>query len=216
MNLIVTIGMLCFQVSFVKSQNLNIQIPLSITYDVSYYLSSTGGPTANGCQAWATVLSTKEYIYASKCDTARLGRLSFNIQDAFKFNGLLPANQQIGRSDEYYMVDYTDIKHQALFGETQNMVLAQIILNDKKQFIFLKYEGKISQLKECGLNLDNMLETNSKMQNEFKIKIVDDYVSLVKNMKTKQTYLIGTNDSHEVIALIFNEKYVYMGYSIKN
>jgi hypothetical protein len=214
-NIILIIGILVLPNCFNKAQNINVQLPLSITYDLSYYLNSVGGNTANGCQAWATVLSTKEYIYTSKCDTLRLANLSFNIQEALKFNRLLPSNQQISQSEEYYMVDFTDIKHQALFGKTQNKVLTRIILNDKKQNIYLKMDGTVSQLKECGINIDDMLEKNSSMPDEFKISIINDNVSYVKNVLSKQAYLLGSNNFHEVIALVFSEKGAYMGFSVK-
>jgi hypothetical protein len=214
-NLVLIIGIFLLPNCFNKAQNINVQLPLSITYDLSYYLNSVGGNTANGCQAWLTLLDTKEKIYTSKCDTQRLAKLSFNIQEALKFNLLLPSNQQISQSEEYYMVDFTDIKHQALFGQTQNGVLNRIILNEKKQIIYLKMEGTVFQLKECGLNIDEMLGKNNTMPDEFKINIVNDNVSYVKNVLSKQAYLLGSNSFHEVIALVFSEKGGYMGFSVK-
>jgi len=113
------------------------------------------------------------------------------------------------------MVDFTDIKQQALFGQTQNKVLTRIILNDKRQNIYLKMDGTVSQLKECGINIDDMLKKNSSMPDEFKISIINNNVSYVKNVVSKQSYLLGSNNSHEVIALVFSEKGVFMGFTAK-
>jgi hypothetical protein len=199
-----------------QTQIKNLDITLSLFYDPSYYLRSTGGETKNGCEAWTTLLKTDEYIYAAKCDAKRLEELGFDIPVALNFNQKLPQPQQISKAENYYMVDYTDIKNQVLYGYTANKALAHIILNEKKEFIYYRIEGDISQFKETGMMIENFIKINDNLSDDEKIIIDNKILNIVKDIKNNKQIMIGNTFRDKTIALVIDEKGKYQGHILVN
>lgn len=213
--LLILIGILSVNSDYSNGQNLNVDLPLSVTYDLNYYLTSTGGKTSNGCEAWATSLKTGEYIYVSKCDTSRLRRLAFNIKNVLSYNTMIPVKKSIKQTGEYYMADFTDIKHQVFFGKTTQDVMARIVIDAEGLFQFTRYEGTSQQLKAIGFDVNTMITQNNKMPDDLKISI-NNNLAVVENVDAMTTYLLGSNKAHKIIALVFDNKMNYRGYSFKD
>jgi uncharacterized lipoprotein NlpE involved in copper resistance len=205
--ILILIILACSQV-----QTRDFDIPLSLRFDPEYYLNSSGGKTKNGCEAWATSLKTKEYIYVGKCDIERLARLSFHIKEALKFNNSLPVNQQIVKSGSYTMIDYSNSKHQALFGYTASGLLAHIILNEKKDFLYYKIDGNIPELKETGIQIESLLNQNKSLPQDEMIKAEKANLSFARDMKHNYQYLIGNNSKGKRTAVMFDNNGKILGY----
>lgn len=189
-----------------------VEVPLSLRYDPGYYLRSTGGKTKNGCEAWATSLKTGEYLYVGKCDAPRLGELGFNIREALEFNQALPLKQRIIESGTHYMIDYTGLKQQALFGHTSNRCLAQVVLNEKKEFIFFRLDGDLSRMTDCGIPLQSLLEQNGTLPEDYKIIPDLKGFSYIEDVKNNRRFLIGKNSRSQKTVAWFDGKGKILGY----
>ena len=128
---------------------------------------------------------------------------------------MLPLNKKINQGSEYYMADFTNLKQQALFGYTKNNTLVRIVVDEKKEFTYTRYEGTESQLTELGFNMESMVSKNLELPDDIKISN-DQIFKLAENVETDQIYLLGGNKTHRVIVLVFDRKGNYQGYSIKD
>jgi hypothetical protein len=189
----------------------NISIPISLTYDGSYYINSTGARTENGCEAWATMLGTGEYIYASRCDETRLERLELHVESALNHNKKLKPQRRIPSAENYIMIDYTEIKSQALFGVTDNKSYAYIITNDEKDFIYYRAAGTASQLKELDFLIDELLKSNKSMESDSKIVLQNSRLNVVEDMSDATQMLVGKTNSGKTIAIVIDKAGRFLG-----
>lgn len=193
-----------------------MSIPICFTFDGSCYLNSTGGQTKTGCEAWLTMLNTGEYIYASRCDETRLEELDLHVKQAMNFNKKLSPLRRISLSENNIMIDYEDLKTQALFGLTSNKSYGYIIMNEKKEFVYYRVEAVLPQLEELDFHIGKLLKANKKIKADLRIMIEKEKLNIVENMTDGTQMLIGKTDNGKTVAVVLNSKGKFLGYILRD
>lgn len=195
-----------------QSQATSIDLPLSHTYDGSFYFNSTGGKTANGCEAWATLTSSDEYIYAARCDAERLAKLEFRIREAIAVNNQLDTNRRLTNSDTFLMIDYTGSKAQTMVGKTQNDALVYLILDPSGKYIYYRAVGQAQQLRQLGFPVTQALIENAKLPSDKRIVVDSAKLNLVLDVVTQSYQLVGKDNSGKTAGLLLDKSGNYLRY----
>ena len=189
-------------------------IPISLSYDAGFYQTSRGGNLKNGCEGWATLTGNDEYIFASRCDAVRLEKLGLYANAALKYNKNEIVSRQISGSDEYIMIDYTDIRIQSLYGSTKNKADAFIILNENQEYIYYRAEGKKEQLKELNFLINELIAANNSVNQELRIDLSHGYLNVAENILNGNQMIIGETNTGTIVAIVIDKNGTYLGYII--
>ncbi|NOQ22348.1 MAG: hypothetical protein GQ565_06830 [Candidatus Aegiribacteria sp.] len=176
-------------------------VPLCLSYDGSYYLHSTGGPTENGCEAWATLMNSGEYIYVALGPVDKLERLGLFAESTLSANDQVSENRRVPASNEYLLIDYTDFGDQAMIEELSCGADAYIIIDSDKKFIFYRVEGSIEQLDELGFPMEQLLAVNEELGSPQMIDVNTSRINVAEDRLSGELLLIGESISGVSTAL---------------
>jgi hypothetical protein len=186
-------------------ETVSARVPLDVlSLNGDYYLSSTGGPTANGCEAWATISHSGNYIYVALCDAPRLESLGLNISEALVHNDGLETQRRVTLQTDYYMIDFVDVGYQSLLGETANNAIAYVILDSGKELRYYRAEGNYEQLDALGFDVAALVEANGKLDPERRIVLHGDYYNLAERLEDRAQMLIGETANGELAAIVLD------------
>ena len=162
-----------------------------LSLDGDQYLTSPGGKTANGCEAWATLIHSGEYIYVAYCDEDRLEALGLYITSARIHNGELETQRQVVLHTDMYMIDYVDLGFQSLLGKTANNAVAYVVMDGEKKPIHYRVEGSKDQLMELGFNIPALARANNSLETERRLTLLDGHYNVAERIEDRGQMLIG-------------------------